>query len=1244
LKSLSERIEQLEITPEWLWSGLKNAYNILVDVKDHAAPIMLVSRLLEGQSGLLGLIAIASNQELKASTLFEQTEELVALKLLVPEIVDDLFWIRRRANRARHNVECCSLSAADAATAIDRLIRIAEWHFFENSNGPLLSKNSSRHFLDKQEASFKEQYIDWGEAPDITNYYERISDKKMVEDWILKDRSRQISILGLGGIGKTTFVTHLASTISEHFNRIIWRSMRNAPLPSDLIKDIIQAISLQQQNTLPDDIRHQLLILLDYLKEYRCLIILDNLESLLDSSNNLEYREEYEGYGDLMRVLIETNHNSCLIITSRDKPKNLRTRYDSNLFTRTLYLHGLENSICRQMIINKGIKADNASIDNLISIYSSNPLALKLVAELINDLFDGNLEAFVNENEILIGDVKALISSHFNSLSAYERQIIYWLAIEREPSSIPNLKSDMLLSSSSGQLLTSLKILLNRSMIERSGNGFTLQNVIMEYATEKLLETIVMTEFDYNNLDETYSSNRFIRLTDRVFHTHALMKANSKQYVRESQVRMILKPLAFRLVEKLGKDFVEHRLLKLIASLQVAGNSAPNYAAGNALNLLVFLGTDLTGINLSNLVIRQAYLQNAYLYDVDLRNAILSECVFKETFGSITSLVVSSNKLIVSAGNELLVFDFPSLVICFRKRIEFDWVRAVAISQNELFIATANEDHSVRIFSLHDASVIQKWNGNGRFFAVAFHPDSKHLIAGGDDNRLYLFSIDSKIVMLERDTNVEWIQAVCFSNSGDKIISVHRDGHVQVHHFPSLRELISRKLTQASIMSVVVSSNDLQVYVGCSDGKIYILSLDNLEQIRVWQAHDASVLTISLSACGLIVSTSEDHTVKIWLKESQNECRTLSGHSSPVTACSFSSCDDLIVTGSQDQSIRIWEVENGKSTRILRGYSTPLWGVVADSNSNILAVACEDECIDIWDSSSFLHLRSIRSASGAIWSVDFTPDGRILASGSSDKLVRLWNPFTGSHLCSLQSHSGWVRIVKFSPNGRLLVSGGEDNTVCIWDVEKMELCTKLVKHKHRVLSADFSPDGLILATAGGDAEILLWDTTSWQIIKVLSGHTDQIRTIRFAPKGNLLASGSSDRTIRIWDIQSGKCLKILNEHEHQILDLLFLHGEDALVSVGGDRSIRKWDLESYRCTLLRFGHNDQIRGIVYIESEGKYVTVSEDGSIGVWSKTLSDNPIYYRRKRPYEGLRISGIRGLSSGQMQTLISLGACST
>ncbi|HAJ59740.1 MAG TPA: NB-ARC domain-containing protein, partial [Cyanobacteria bacterium UBA8543] len=174
---------------------------------------------------------------------------------------------------------------------------------------------------------------------------------------------------------------------------------------------------------------------------HRCLLVLDNAETILRGYNLIkescnycpgQYREGYEGYGELLKRVGEAPHQSCLVLTSREKPKEIRLLEGATLPVRVLQLKGLLITEVQEMFKAKGSffgSPDDWS--RLSNYYGGNPLELNLVSTTIQKLFDGDIYEFLKLNTAVFGNIQNLIEQQLERLSDAEKEILKWLAINR---------------------------------------------------------------------------------------------------------------------------------------------------------------------------------------------------------------------------------------------------------------------------------------------------------------------------------------------------------------------------------------------------------------------------------------------------------------------------------------------------------------------------------------------------------------------------------------------------------------------------------------------------------------------------------------------------------------------------------------------------------------------------------------------------------------------------------------------
>jgi hypothetical protein len=183
--------------------------------------------------------------------------------------------------------------------------------------------------------------------------------------------------------------------------------------------------------------------------------------------------------------------------------------------------------------------------------YSGHPLALKFVAETVHELFGGEIGDFLHEEAPIFDDIRSVLDQQFARLSALEQDILFWLTIEREAISASALRANLVQKETSRTLLEALRSLQRRSLLETAGDRFTRQNVVIEYVTERLIDGVcaelgdLMTRWQDDKMKivpahpAILSSGHAITLS--FFNRFALIKAQAKEYVRQSQVRLILR-------------------------------------------------------------------------------------------------------------------------------------------------------------------------------------------------------------------------------------------------------------------------------------------------------------------------------------------------------------------------------------------------------------------------------------------------------------------------------------------------------------------------------------------------------------------------------------------------------------------------------------------------------------------------------------------------------------------------------
>ncbi|HEY9830275.1 MAG TPA: NB-ARC domain-containing protein [Stenomitos sp.] len=1067
---------------------------------------------------------------------------------------------------------------------------------------------------------------DWGDAPDVSVFYGRREELITLEQWIVQDGCRLIGLFGMGGIGKTSLSVKLVKQIQGEFEYVIWRSLHNAPLLQELLIELIQFLGIEPDIKRPDTLNLRILNLLNGLRRHRCLLVFDNVETIMQPGDRGGgYLAGYEDYGQLLKCLGQTEHQSTLVLTSREKPKEIAAIEGKTLPIRSLRLTGLCETAVQNIF---SVKGDfSGSIEEwriLVQHYAGNPLALQMVACAIKDFFEGSLANFIEclqQGNLVFGDVRDLLAHQIDRLSDLEQQVMYWLAINREPVTLSELRTDFVPQVSLADLLEALTSLERRclldkatpTLIEKNRTLFTLQPVVMEYMTERLIEQICL---ELRRFVDTLNGSGL-----GLFKTHALMKAQTKNYIRETQIRLILKPVAEKLLHANSKERLEDQFRQILSEVRGKSFQETGYIAGNILNLLCHLSSDLSCWDFSYLTVWQADLERVNLHQVNFAHANLAKSIFTDTLSQILSVAFSPDGQLLATGDvnhEIHVWQVETGKHLLTCKVDEGWVWSVAFSPDGHFLASS-ANRTVNLWDVQTGECIKQFQGySDRVFSLAFSPDSRLLATGSEDRWVRVWDVRTGQLFKILSGHTDEVRSVAFApqysarrvqkNSGV------RENSLPITHYPL-------PIHPTPLFSEYLLAS------GSYDGTVRLWDINLGACLSILEEHTDRVWSVAFSPDGkTLASSSSDRTIKLWEISSGKCLKSLRGHTQPIRTVAFSPDGKTLASGSDDHSIRLWNQHTGECRRVLQGHTSwissvafsPVSKAVATLGTSdcLLASGSEDQSVRVWETRTNLCLKTIQGHSNGVWSVAFNAQGTTLASGSQDGVIRLWHSKTGKLIRGFPAHKSWIWSVTFSPNpptsliksgereaiglGGILASGSEDRTIKLWDILSGQHLNTLTGHKDAVFSVLFSPDGQTLCSGSLDGTIKLWDILTGECRKTLQGHRGGIWSISLSADGKLLASGSQDQTLKLWDVDTGCCIQTLQGHQSWIRACAISPNRQVLVSGSADGTIKLWQVNTGECYKTLQAHTGPVLSVAFDPDEQTFASSGADGIIKLW--------------------------------------------
>ncbi|SEJ83837.1 WD40 repeat [Dyadobacter sp. SG02] len=636
-----------------------------------------------------------------------------------------------------------------------------------------------------------------------------------------------------------------------------------------------------------------------------------------------------------------------------------------------------------------------------------------------------------------------------------------------------------------------------------------------------------------------------------------------------------------------------------------------------------------------------------HLGGINFSNLDLSRATFHNT---LCSKKVSDGYLSATFDNSLINEN------CFIPNGHAGSIADIAIHPNKKIFASGSTDGTVKVWdidtgqcisTLEDDKSSQLFRRRGVVHNVCFHPSGQTLFStyGNGSFKIWEATTYSCVYTFENMKDSEHLRVasrLVFSPGGDIFIFDNKTWSFN-RGIPSvIKDSFSSKGIFHPKGEIFLSFADLQIYLwnvktgenirtykgtdkpilpdqSYGTGKLFLVDQPlfkddfNLEKLRTqdisasFKGHTDDVLCASFHPAGEIVITgSEDKTIRIWGTESQDELDTFDEHDGAVNCIDFSPDGTTFISGSSDKTIKLWDVSSKKCLQTFHGHGASVTSIKFTSDGKFFVSGSRDHSLRIWESTTGQCLFVIERAKNFVSVCTFDEMGKKFLSSSNDRTIRLWDAASGTCLDTFVGHLDNITSLAFHPNGQSFVSGAQDSSIKLWNIHQSNCEINFVGHEKAVSCLTFHPNGTTFLSGSMDCTIKVWDVANSLPQNSLPAHQMTVSCLQFDSAGELFFSGSWDCTVKVWDFADRKIVESFKDHSNTVLKLNFSGDQKMLISGSEDRTVRFWDITKLQPEKVLTIGSEIVTDFAFSQTGESIVFSSRNGTIKIWDDNLKE--------------------------------------
>jgi WD40 repeat protein len=553
------------------------------------------------------------------------------------------------------------------------------------------------------------------------------------------------------------------------------------------------------------------------------------------------------------------------------------------------------------------------------------------------------------------------------------------------------------------------------------------------------------------------------------------------------------------------------------------------------------------------------------------------------------------------------------------------------------------------------ATSAQKHRGPVR--GVAFSPDARYAVSGGDDGKLRIWSVADGGMVAVLSVATEPVTGVAYHPGGRFVVAASADGMLRLWDLggdPALvsapgRPVWTLSLAGGAVTAMACTPDGSLLAAGCQDGTIHLLNATEATlggkegpavgtpDHRVLVGHNGAITCLAFLLDGRqLASTAEDEVIHFWdtaLARQINAMPTIH----VANRFAFLSDAYLVYSYPAMYGFRYRDLRVQEDDQIVWGvniHGAPVTALCRGPRGRLLS-ASADGTLKLWGNFRCATLLAVgRGDFPAALCAAFAPaEAPLVAVGYADGQVRLWevadSPYRsqvplgrsqqamflsekrlfnperlydfehGMHAPVQSIQPPTCTALTVHPAGRYFVSA-TGGTLHVWDLGKQKELLQWPAQANRIDALVCRPDGEQFAAAATDGWIKLWNWEGQPQGTLAVADVGKLHALDWHRDGQHLAV-TGERGAFVWDLKKNDGPRLLCRHELPISGLAF--GKDTLAVSATDGAINLYALADGAKQRTLPGHNALVSSLAFSSDGRRLAATLADRTVALWDTT-----------------------------------------